>query len=218
MEQEIWKDIPGYEGHYQASTLGRIRSTGKLIDGKRTKGKVLKPLVNTNNGYLYVSIGNKRASVHRLVAITFIPNPENKPCVGHKDTNRTNAHVDNLEWVTYSENNYNPITLAKNSETNRKRMSNTSVRKRISESVKARYRQDSEYATLVSEKTKLAMSRLEVKAKLSRRVEMLLNGEVVACFDSIKEASKATKHCTAAIAKWCNGFSKKKNPYEWRFA
>lgn len=217
MEQEIWKDIPGYEGLYQVSTFGRVRGTGKTVSGRTSKPKILSPCVNKDNGYLYVRLIGGLKTVHRLVAITFIPNPENKPCVGHKDTNRTNAHVENLEWVTYSENNYNPITLAKNSETNRKRMSNASARKRISESVKARYRQDSEYATLVREKTRLAMSRPEVRAKLSRRVEMLLNGEVVACFDSIKEASKATKHCTAAIAKWCNGFNKKKNPYEWRF-
>lgn len=118
---------------------------------------------------------------------------------------------------TYSENNYNPITLAKNSESTRKRMSNSSTRKHLSDTIKAMYRQKSDYAKSVSEATRKAMRDPVVLGKISKGVEMLLNGVVIARFNSIKEASRETKHCANAIAKWCNGFDKKKNPYEWRF-
>lgn len=98
MEQEVWKDIPGYEGIYQVSTLGFVRSLDCKCEGKCIKGKMVTRHINSHNGYYYVRLGDKTKSVHRLVALTFIPNPENKPCVGHKDTNRQNPRVENLEW------------------------------------------------------------------------------------------------------------------------
>lgn len=120
MEQEIWKDIPGYEGLYQVSNLGRVRSLDKSIeiqtkrDGKTLKpfksfckGKVLKPSINPD-GYAIVQLHNEEkvwyARVHRLVAMAFIPNPENKPCINHLDNTRDNNIVSNLEWCTVKEN------------------------------------------------------------------------------------------------------------------
>lgn len=101
--EEVWKHIKGYEGKYQVSNLGRIKSFYKCKDGK-----VIKPLSNTN-GYLYIALskGNrnyKRLLIHRLVAETFIPNLDNKPQVNHIDGNKHNNAVSNLEWVTGSEN------------------------------------------------------------------------------------------------------------------
>jgi hypothetical protein len=96
---EIWKDIPEWEGLYQVSNLGRVKSLRKRI--------ILKPL-KLRKGYLGVEFreSNKRKHfrVHRLVALVFIPNPENKPEVNHKDGIKSNNHVDNLEWCTASEN------------------------------------------------------------------------------------------------------------------
>lgn len=108
----IWKDIPGYEGHYQASTDGRIRSATKTVNvrnGKAVKkGKELKQFM-LRKGYCGVNLSVEgRAhtkSVHRLIAITFIPNPDNLPCINHKDENPKNNCVDNLEWCTYAYNN-----------------------------------------------------------------------------------------------------------------
>lgn len=96
---EIWKDIKGYEGLYQVSNLGRIKSLGNL---QNRKEKLLK--VNIYNGYciVYLYKNNKKKSYlcHRLVAEAFIPNPDNLPQVNHKDENKLNNRVDNLEWCT----------------------------------------------------------------------------------------------------------------------
>ena len=103
MKQEIWKDIPGYEGMYQVSNYGRVMS----LRYHQTKfPKILKPNLTGEYAYVNLSINNKYHSIkiHRAVAICFIPNPENKPFVNHKDGNKFNNHVDNLEWVTAAEN------------------------------------------------------------------------------------------------------------------
>lgn len=108
--QEIWKDIKGFEGLYQVSSFGRIRSfktSTKLGYGK--KWHILNPTV-LNTGYESVTLyksktEKKRQLVHRLVAENFIPNNNNYPCVNHKDENKRNNQVDNLEWCTYQYNN-----------------------------------------------------------------------------------------------------------------
>lgn len=98
---EIWKDIDDYEGHYQVSNLGNVKSL------KFGKEKILKPHDN-GIGYLQVKLcknGQKEQPlVHQLVAQAFIPNPQNLPEVNHKDENKTNNSVENLEWVSSKEN------------------------------------------------------------------------------------------------------------------
>ena len=109
---EVWKDINGYEGLYQISNYGNVRSLDRYVNGNNgskalKKGIVLKKQI-TNKGYydvgLYKNGKAKYLLVHRLVAEHFIPNPENKRTVNHKDGNKLNNHVSNLEWVTHSEN------------------------------------------------------------------------------------------------------------------
>ena len=99
MEQEIWKDIKGYEWKYQISNLGNIKSYYIYRLKSITKNSKWYNIVQ-----LWIWWKNKVYSVHRLVAQSFIPNPENKPCVNHIDWNRINNKIDNLEWCTQSEN------------------------------------------------------------------------------------------------------------------
>lgn len=114
-EQEIWKDITGYEGLYQVSNLGRVKSLS--INGITKKGfksvkkeKILKAGKTgcKNSQYLGVVLRKKGKSkstyVHRIVATAFIPNPENKKTVNHKDLDKLNNKATNLEWATYKEN------------------------------------------------------------------------------------------------------------------
>lgn len=104
--EEVWKDIPGFEGYYQASTHGRIKSLGTITKYKPTV-KILKPFI-TPQGYARLHIGKKHDrrtwGVHRLIATTFIPNPHNKPQVNHIDGDPSNNRVENLEWCTPHEN------------------------------------------------------------------------------------------------------------------
>ncbi len=105
---ELWKDVIGYEGLYQVSTWGNVRSLDRVVvhnNGKRQhrKGKILKPFKD-GQGYLRVEFKNHAYSVHRLVAETFIPNLNNYLEVNHKDENTSNPKIDNLEWCTASYN------------------------------------------------------------------------------------------------------------------
>lgn len=119
LEGEIWAYIKGYEGLYQISNYGRIKSFA--IRKYSTGAMILKPKL-AKNGYLMVSLNKNRKGryflIHRIVAQTFIPNPENKSTVNHKDGNKFNNCVENLEWQTQSENNHHAVNtgLSKSGE------------------------------------------------------------------------------------------------------
>lgn len=101
--EEIWKDVEGFEGRYQVSNAGRVRSFAR----KSYKEPKILTCIHDKYGYLLVNlyysergIKGKQAKVHRLVAKAFIDNPLNLPEINHKDENKQNNVVDNLEWCT----------------------------------------------------------------------------------------------------------------------
>ena len=140
---EEWKDIEGYEGLYQVSNLGRVKSLeretpftsreretpftsrwGQRVT--RTRKEFIMKTKEQFNGYLYLCLRNcgaKWISVHRLVAQAFIPNPDNKPQIDHIDGNKHNNCVENLRWVTAAENAANPLWI----EQSKKRGSQTTT-------------------------------------------------------------------------------------------
>lgn len=101
-EGEVWKDVAGYEGYYKVSNLGRVRSLSGWV--RNNPYGILSPS-STRKGYLSVGLTKdgtclKTVRVHRLVALAFLPNPDNLPQINHKDEDKTNNRADNLEWCT----------------------------------------------------------------------------------------------------------------------
>lgn len=116
--EELWKPIKGYEGLYEISNLGRVRSIAREVQRGnstiRIKEKMKKPYI-AGGGYYYIMLSKngktKIFTLHRLLAEAFIPNPNNLPEVDHINTNKSDYRLENLRWVTHKENNNNIISL-----------------------------------------------------------------------------------------------------------
>lgn len=138
---EEWRPVAGFEKYYQISNLARVKSNDRIIkrgNGEYKKpGRILKQIPNSK-GYMRVQLnGNgvsKRTFVHRMVAIAFVSNPNNKPHVNHMDSNHTNNSSSNLEWVTHKENIRHAINKGRFDEsffaTNRKFANDRESKKR----------------------------------------------------------------------------------------
>lgn len=193
--KEIWKDIEGYEGLYQVSNLGRVKSLDRIVVTKTNisrlmKGKVITIVPDPNN-YMKVLLSKEGKQqiylVHRLVAKTFIPNPENKTEIDHINTDRTdnvvwlnqdgsvNYDKTNLRWVTRKENCNNPLTKEKIAAFGRTRVFSSEMKQKISLALKGR---------------KINPEAIEKRRQKTMKpiLQLSLNGDFIKRWDSATEA------------------------------
>lgn len=232
---EEWRPIKDYEGLYEVSNMGRVRSLDREIitsNGKKIhlKGKILKLQLN-NSGYLFVGLNKhnkKHFYVHFLVAKSFIPNLENKQFIDHINTNKTDNRVENLRWVTREENMNNPLTKKKMSEINRGE-NNPMYGKKISEETKKKISESLEgHEVLEETKKKISESnkgkvksenhknKLRDSHEKKKVVQLSLNGEFIKVWESTREPNKEGfdhRH----IIKCCKGKSKTHKGYKWMY-
>ena len=144
---EGWRDMEGYEGLYQISNLGRVKSVSRYQRDGRFREEMIMKLTIGSSGYLTVTLHDKNGEwktfwVSRLVGLAFVPNPEGKPQVGHKDENKLNNISSNLEWVTQKENNGMPLRRERLSRANMGKRPSEETLKKLSESHKGNKQSD----------------------------------------------------------------------------
>ena len=192
---ETWKDISGYEGIYQVSSEGRVKSCERDIYCKNGRVKhapeALRTPVNVH-GYLYCELWNnakhKRYAVHRLVASAFIPNPEDKPAVNHINGTKTDNRVENLEWCTYSENNIHAFGMGLMEAYDRSGANNPMYGKHQSDEAKRKIA-DVHKGLKHSEETKKKMSETRSGVKFTKEHKVNLG----------KSVSKSKKGCRLIV-------------------
>lgn len=189
--EEIWKEIPGFEGLYEVSNIGRVRSLDRfVIDAYYSKGHIQKGRIHKNTlskaGYYTTSLTDKNKIkkhyyIHRLVASAFIPNPNNYPVINHIDENPRNNSVDNLEWCTQKHN-----------------ISSGTVPDRITQ-------------TAIDHKKKTAAKAID---------QYTLDGEYIATYKSAGEVERRYGWFATSVYSCARGYRGKKTAYGfvWKFA
>lgn len=186
---EVWKDIMSYEGLYQVSSLGRVKSLprrSKALPGRITKERLLKPVLNKPNGYMQVGLFKetklKMTYIHQLVAKHFISNEECKSTVNHIDGRKDNNTIDNLEWATHSEQNLHRFRVLdhKNSENVKKIFIKNNI-------------------------------------KSVNQIDLITN-EIVKTWESMKQIQETLGIHYMMISKCCRGIKKTARGFKWEYA
>ena len=173
---EIWKDIEGYEGLYQISSLGRVKSLGRKGKGCSLEDKILKPMVN-KDGYHLVNLKDtnhiaKWFTVHRLVALHFIPNPDDYKEINHKDETKGNNIVTNLEWCT-RDYNVSYGTVRERQSNNKKGQENYWLNKPI-----LQYSLEGEFIAEFDSTTQVAKFLAPVLGKDMEKIKKAINNQL----------------------------------------
>lgn len=192
---EVWKDVVGYEGLYEVSNLGRVKSKYNKQRATHRAEHILSQ--SSCRGYKHVALCKdgkmKSLSVHRIVAFAFLNKPEGKDFVDHINTIKDDNRVENLRWCSELENNNNPITREHRSNS-KKGMKNPNFGKDLSD-------------------------RIDALAKINSRPvkQVNLDGVEIQIFPSAKVAGDATGIEASNINRVCNGKRTTAGGYIWRF-
>lgn len=237
MQEEIWKDVVGYEGYYQVSNLGNVRSIkyGKISNMYLRKHKY---------GYMTIRFsvnGIVRGyKIHRLVAEAFIPNPENKPHIDHINTIRTDNRVENLRWVTRTENANNPLTIEhiriavtgernpfygrKHSERSIQQIRDKRKGIPISESTKAKLSiafsgdKNPMYGKTHTQEAKAKIREAQKRTQMRPVVQLTKDGCYIAEFDCMTDAARSVGcKTTCAIMDSCRKDNRYCKGYKWMY-
>ena len=204
IQGEIWKPIKGYEGLYFISNLSRVK---RVTPRGKFKERLLYKSLN-DSGYWCVSLCKngkaKSKRVHRLVADAFIPNPENKTQVGHKDESRTNDSLENLEWVTPEENCNMPLHKLRitASLTGRKDSLETKLKKRNAH---------------LGAKSHLYGKKGKDNRFSKPVLQYSKTGGFLGEYENAEEAYRITGIASSHIRECCHGFRKTSGGYCWKF-
>lgn len=197
--EEIWKPILGFEGMYEISNLGHVKSLARMVPTgnkggfRKIEGRILPQRIN-RSGYYTVNLNKhsitKCKFVHRLIAEAFIPNPENKPFIDHINTVRTDNRIENIKWATAKENSNNELT-----------------KKRVN------------ISTHTKEVTRKKLDTLKKNGRYNAPHgvdQYTLDGKYIASYESYKEAHRKTGVRTSSISEYCRGLRLKAGNYVWR--
>lgn len=225
LDGELWMPIKNYQ-HYFISNKARVKieSFDKYYKDGRIRHNIERLITQTNKeGYMVVRLFNgqnkkgRLEKVHRLVATAFIPNPDNKPYIDHINTIRNDNRIENLRWVTHTENMRNPISVKRQSNIRKRYIleydiknggGDNSYRKRISNIIKEKYKNDKEYRKKI-----LSYN----KCRRKRVFHYDENGIFIDSFLSAREAAEYYGCGEGCISSWCLKKHTPKNKHIWRY-
>lgn len=198
MTEEIWKPIKGYEGYYEISNLGRVKSVERYVKQgsyMRHVKESFKKIGTDPYGYPRVTLCKNKVSkyiqLHILLAKAFIPNPENKPQVDHINAIKSDYRIDNLRWVTPKENSNNPNTL--------------------------KHCRENTYIKETSLKANRTKAKKGTKTAPRTVFQYTLKGEFIKSYSSSNEAHRETGVQSSVIRNACNGIAYSAGGYLWAY-
>lgn len=220
MENEIWKPVVGYEGRYEVSSRGRVRSLN--YEGHQGVVVEMKPTLS-NFGYYRIGLrsGNKRKTfmVHRLVAEAFIPNTGEKPFIDHINGIRTDNRVENLRWCTRKENMNFPLALRHKSEAFSGK-GNPMYGKHMSDEAKAKVAAKNKANSRPENLGRYIANAPKGKDSMfAKAIEQYSkDGQLLKPWGSMSDASRATGISVNSISRCCRGGIKSAGGYVWKYA